>query len=55
MRNFDGVAKGLGGFVNLWYTMANKDISNEFRRWNEPFSYYWRVARSAMASEISVL
>jgi hypothetical protein len=32
MRNFDEVAKGLGGFVNLWNTMANEAISGEFRR-----------------------
>jgi hypothetical protein len=40
MRNFDEVAKGLGRFVNLWDTMANRDISSEFRRWNEPLSCY---------------
>jgi hypothetical protein len=40
MRNFDEVAKGLGGFVNLWDTMANEDVSGEFRRRNEPLSYY---------------
>jgi hypothetical protein len=55
MRNFDEVVKGLAGFVNLWDTMANEDISGEFRRWNEPLSYYWRGVKSAMASEISVL
>jgi hypothetical protein len=40
MKNFDEVAKDLGGFVNLWNTMANKDISSEFKRRNEPLSYY---------------
>jgi hypothetical protein len=54
MRNFDEITKGLSGFVNLWDTMANEDISGEFRRRNEPLSYYWRVVRSAMASDISV-
>jgi hypothetical protein len=38
MRNFDEVVKGLTGFVNLWDTMANEDMSGEFRRWNEPLS-----------------
>ena len=41
MKNFDEVAKGLGGFVNLWDTMANEDIFGEFKRQNEPLSYYW--------------
>jgi hypothetical protein len=35
MRNFDEIAKGLTGFLNLWNTMANKDISDEFKRQNE--------------------
>jgi hypothetical protein len=48
MRNFDAVVKGLVGFVNLWDTMANKDMSSEFRRQNEPLSYYWRGIKSAM-------
>jgi hypothetical protein len=34
--------------------MANEDISGEFRRRNEPLSYYWRAVRSAMASDILV-
>jgi hypothetical protein len=54
MRNFDEITKGLNGFANLWDTMANEDISDEFRRRNEPLSYYWRAVRSAMASDISV-
>jgi hypothetical protein len=45
MRNFDEIMKGLNGFLNLWDTMANEDISGEFRRWNEPLSYYWRAVR----------
>jgi hypothetical protein len=40
--------------VNLWDTMANEDISGEFRRRNEPLSYYWRAVRSTMASDISI-
>jgi hypothetical protein len=54
MRNFDEVAKGLGGFVNLWDTMANEDISSEFRRQNEPLSYYWRAVTLAMDVAISI-
>jgi hypothetical protein len=54
MRNFDEVVKGLVGFVNLWDTMANEDISSEFKRRNEPLSYHWRGVKSAMALEISV-
>jgi hypothetical protein len=54
MRNFDEITKGLSGFVNLWDTMANEDISSEFRRRNELLSYYWRAVRFAMASDISV-
>jgi hypothetical protein len=54
MRNFDEVAKGLGGFVNLWDTMANEDISGEFRRQNEPLSYYWRAVTLAMDVAILV-
>ena len=55
MRNFDEIAKGLSRFVNLWNTMTNEDISSEFRRRNEPLSYYWKAVRSTMASDISVL
>jgi hypothetical protein len=55
MRNFDEVAKGLGGFVNLWNTMVNEDISGEFKRRNEPLSYYWKAVTSAMDAAISVL
>jgi hypothetical protein len=55
MRNFDEVAKGLGGFVNLWDTMANEDIFGEFRRQNEPLSYYWRAVTSTMDATTSVL
>jgi hypothetical protein len=54
MRNFDEITKGLNGFVNLWDTMAIEDIFSEFKKQNEPLSYYWRVVRSAMASDISV-
>jgi hypothetical protein len=54
MKNFDEVAKGLGGFVNLKDTMANEDVSGEFRRRNEPLSYYWREARLALALHISI-
>jgi hypothetical protein len=54
MRNFDEVVKGLAKIVNLWDTMANEDISGEFRRRNEPLSYYWKGVKSAMALEISI-
>jgi hypothetical protein len=55
MQNFDEVAKGLGGFVNLWDTKEKNDIFGEFKRWKEPLSYYWRAVRSGMASQILVL
>ena len=55
MINFDEVVKGLVGFVNLWDTMANEDMSGEFRIWNEPLSYYWKGVKSMMASKILVL
>jgi hypothetical protein len=55
MRNFDEITKSLDGFVNLSDPMANEDISGEFRRQNEPLSYYWRAVRSTMALDISVL
>ena len=54
MRNFDEVAKGLGGFVNLWDIMANEDISGKFRSQNEPLSYYWMAVTSAMDVAILV-
>jgi hypothetical protein len=50
MKNFNEVVKGLGGLVNLWDTMANKGILEEFRRRNKPLSYYWRAVKFAMAS-----
>ena len=63
MKNFDEFTKGLNGFVNLSNTMANKDISSEFRRQNEPLCYYQiggratiglnrRAVRSTMALDI---
>ena len=55
MKNFDEITKGLCGFVNLWDTMVNKDISSEFRRRNELLSYYWKAVRFAMALDISIL
>ena len=55
MRNFDEVVKGLGGFVNLWNTMANEDISGKFKRRNKPLNYYWRAITSAMDAAILVL
>ena len=47
-KSFDEVCKGIDGFVNIWGTMANEDLSGEFRRINEPLSYYWRGVRSAL-------
>ena len=40
MRNINDVSKGLVGFVSLWDKMANEDLLDEFRRRNEPLSYY---------------
>jgi hypothetical protein len=54
MRNFDEVAKGLSGIVSLWDTMANEDISSDFKRRYEALSYYWGAVRSAMDLENSV-
>ena len=34
--------------------MANEDISSEFRRQNEPLSYYWKAVTSMMDVVISV-
>ena len=36
MYAHDEVCKRLGGFPNLWRSMANDDFSREFRRKNEP-------------------
>ena len=41
-ENFDEIVKGLTKIVNLWDTMTNEDIFGEFKRWNEPLSYYWK-------------
>ena len=48
MRGHDEVCKGLGGFLNLWSSMANDDFSGEFRRTNEPVSQYWRGVKAAL-------
>ena len=40
MKNFDEITKDFSGFVNLWDTMVNEDISSEFRKRNELLSYY---------------
>jgi hypothetical protein len=43
MKNFDDISKGLPGFVSLWNTMVNEDLSGEFWRRNKPLSCYWRA------------
>ena len=48
MRNYEEVSKGLVGLVNLWDTMANEDISGEFRRRNKRVTFYWRLVRGAL-------
>ena len=54
MRGHDEVCKGLGGFINLWNTMANDDLSGEFQRMNEPMSHYWRDVKAALDLPLSL-
>ena len=48
MCGHDEVCKGLGGFLNLWSSMANDDFSGEFRRTNELVSQYWRDVKATL-------
>ena len=52
MRCLDEICKGLDGFIALWGTMANEDLSGEFRRMNEPLKYYWQGVRSALTTPV---
>ena len=54
MRGHDEVCKGLGGFLNLWSSMANDDFSGEFKRTNEPVSQYWRGVKAALDLKLPV-
>jgi hypothetical protein len=47
-ENFDEVMKGISGFLSLWESMANEDLSGEFRRKNEHIMYYWRGVKAAL-------
>lgn len=47
-ENYDEVTKGLSGFLSLWESMANEDLSGEFRRKNEHIMYYWRGVKAAL-------
>ena len=47
-ENYDEVIKGLSGFLSLWESMANEDLSGEFRRKNEHIMYYWRGVKTAL-------
>jgi len=47
-RCYDEVCKGINGFLSLWGTITNENLSGEFRRMNKPLSYYWRGVRSAL-------
>jgi hypothetical protein len=47
-ENYDEVMKGLSGFLSLWESMANEDLSGEFRRKNEHIMYYWRSVKAAL-------
>ena len=48
MRGHDEVCKGLGGYINLWSTMANDDFFGEFRWTNEPVSQYLRDVKATL-------
>ena len=48
MCGHDEVCKDLGGFLNLWSSMANDDFSRELKRTNEPVSQYWRGVKAAL-------
>ena len=48
MRGHDEVCKGVGGFLNLWSSMANDDFSGEFRRTNESMNQYWRDMKATL-------
>jgi hypothetical protein len=35
IQNHSKIAKGIGGFINLWETLSTKDITREYRRSHE--------------------
>ncbi|KAG0572237.1 hypothetical protein KC19_VG078600 [Ceratodon purpureus] len=52
MKNKDEIIRGIGGFINHWDTMANEDLSGEFRRRNEGISQYWKGVHQALEEDI---
>jgi len=51
MCGHDNVSKGLRGLINLWSTMANDNLSREFRRLVEHVGYYWRSLKALPIEE----
>ena len=39
-ENYDEVMKGISGFLTLWESMANEDLSGEYRRKKDHILYY---------------
>jgi len=52
MCSFDEVCKDLDGYIALWGTMADQDLSGEYRRKNTPVERYWEGVRSAFNASL---
>jgi hypothetical protein len=49
MRNHSEIAKGIGGFINLWEILSTKDITGEYQRSHEHLIQYWKRVKLALA------
>ena len=52
MKNKDKIIRGIGGFINHWDTMANDNLSGEYRRRIEGISRYWKGLHQALSEDI---
>ena len=48
MRSIEEIKKGLDGYIEYWWKMADSDESGEFRRKNDPVKEYWKGVREAL-------
>jgi hypothetical protein len=42
MRNHSNIAKGIGGFINLWETLSGEDSTREYWKSHEHLIQFWK-------------
>jgi hypothetical protein len=51
MQNHYDIAKGIGGFINLWETLSSEDSTGEYWRSHEHLIQYWKRMKLAMVQD----